>query len=100
MERAHLNRRPTGDDGLAPYASGSSMSAASRIQKPPMCSLVSRNGPSVMNMLVSGDSTLGMGATEIGAAIRFTLSWLVAGLVCDTFESGSDQIINRQAACT
>jgi len=26
-----------------------------------------------MNMLVSGDSTLGMGATEIGAAIRFTL---------------------------
>ena len=28
-----------------------------------MCSLVSRNGPSVMNMLVSGDSTLGMGAT-------------------------------------
>jgi hypothetical protein len=31
-----------------------------------------------MNMLVSGDSTLGMGATEIGAAIRFTLSCLAS----------------------
>ncbi len=28
------------------------------------------------------------------------LSWLVAGLVCDTFESGIDQTINRQAACS
>jgi hypothetical protein len=26
------------------------------------------------------------------------LRWLVAGLVCDTFESGMDQTINRQAA--
>src|SRR4051812_38884145 len=40
--------------------------------------VLSRNGPSVMNMLVSGDSTLGMGASAIGAAIRFTLTVLSA----------------------
>ena len=26
------------------------------------------------------------------------LRWLVAGLVCDTFESGIEQTMNRQAA--
>jgi hypothetical protein len=28
------------------------------------------------------------------------LRWLVAGLVCDTFESGIEQTMNRQAALT
>jgi hypothetical protein len=28
------------------------------------------------------------------------LRWLVAGLLCDTFESGIDQTMNRQASCS
>ena len=28
------------------------------------------------------------------------LNWLVAGLVCDTLESGVDQTMNRLAACS
>jgi hypothetical protein len=39
---------------LRPHASASSRSAASSTQKPPMCSLVSRYGPSVMSTLPSG----------------------------------------------
>jgi hypothetical protein len=30
---------------------------------------------------------------------RIPLRWLVAGLVVDTFESGIEQPINRNAAC-
>src|SRR5208337_1722674 len=39
---------------LRPHATASSMFAAFRIQKPPMCSLVSRYGPSVTRTLPSG----------------------------------------------
>src|SRR5271157_31998 len=39
---------------LRPHASASSRLAASSTQKPPMCSLVSRYGPSVMSTLPSG----------------------------------------------
>src|SRR5208337_1553990 len=39
---------------LHPHASASSRSAASSTQKPPMCSLVSRYGPSVMSTLPPG----------------------------------------------
>src|ERR1700693_4241093 len=39
---------------LRPHASASSRSAASSIQKPPICSLVSRYGPSVMSTLPPG----------------------------------------------
>jgi hypothetical protein len=31
---------------------------------------------------------------------RVPLRWLVAGLVCDTFESGIEQTMNRQAILT
>jgi hypothetical protein len=39
---------------LRPHASASSRLAASSTQKPPMCSLVSRYGPSVIRTLPSG----------------------------------------------
>src|SRR5690349_16599852 len=39
---------------LRPHASASFRSTASSTQKPPMCSLVSRYGPSVMSTLPSG----------------------------------------------
>src|SRR6202050_5958429 len=39
---------------LRPHASASSRLAASSTQKPPMCSLVSRYGPSVMSTLPPG----------------------------------------------
>ena len=31
---------------------------------------------------------------------QIPLRWLVAGLLCDTFETGIDQTMNRQAACS
>ena len=53
-DRAHLDRRTAGDDSLLSPCDCLSRSAASSTQKPPMCSLVSRYGPSVMSTLPSG----------------------------------------------
>jgi hypothetical protein len=36
---------------------------------------------------------------EVAQERHVPLRWLVAGLLCDTFESGIDQTMNRQAAC-
>jgi hypothetical protein len=49
---------------LRAHATAWSMSAVSNIQKPPMCSLVSRYGPSVMSTPPSGcaRSTFALGA--------------------------------------
>jgi hypothetical protein len=54
VKRSHLDGRPAGDGSLGPHASASSRLAASSTQKPPMCSLVSRYGPSVMRTVPPG----------------------------------------------
>lgn len=76
------------------YASASSMSAASRIQKPPMCCLVSRNGPSVMKMFVSGDSTLGMGRLKSVPPFALLLETRLNHL--PDFESGRIIVVGKR----
>ena len=53
LERPHLDRRPAGDRRLGAQASAASRSAASITQKPPSCSFVSANGPSVVSDLAA-----------------------------------------------
>jgi hypothetical protein len=52
--RAHLDRRPTGDQGLTPPRQRLVQVSGFQYQKPPMCSLVSRYGPSVTSTLPLG----------------------------------------------
>jgi ankyrin repeat protein len=54
VKLAHLHRRTKATTALRPHSSASFMSVASSTQKPPMCSLVSRYGPSVMSTLPPG----------------------------------------------
>jgi hypothetical protein len=72
VKRAHLDRRPTGDGSLAPPRECIIQISGFQHPKTPICSLVSRYGPSVMRTLPSGcarsDLALLAGERCVGSA--------------------------------
>src|SRR5262249_34263550 len=83
---------------LRAHASASSMSAASSIQKPPTCSLVSRDGPSVMttspprwlrnDFALAADSRLPAKNLAPAASISW-LSALISRIIASPSRCGS-----------
>ena len=51
------------------------------------------------NILVVLSAALLRHLRRVAEEQQIPLRWLVAGLVCDTFETGIEQTMNRQAAC-